>query len=37
MMHANVKAAICILKDLGMPPAQRNERSALVLLALVDL
>ena len=26
-----------ILKDLGLPEAQQNERSALTLLALVDL
>lgn len=29
--------ALQILADLGLPPAQRNERSALTLLALVDL
>ena len=29
--------AISILKDLGLPKAQQNERSALTLLALMDL
>jgi len=35
--HPNVDAALQILADLGLPRAQRNERSALTLLALVDL
>ncbi len=29
--------ALAILRDLGMPPAQQNERSALTLLALLEL
>jgi len=37
MMHEYVKDALEILDFLGMPRAQRNERSALCLLALVDL
>ncbi|WP_198316537.1 BsuBI/PstI family type II restriction endonuclease [Cystobacter fuscus] len=32
-----VEQAQSILKDLGMPPAQSNERSALTLLALLEL
>lgn len=32
-----IKDAISILKDLGMPKAQQNERSALCLLALLHL
>ncbi|GLH79768.1 type II restriction endonuclease BsuBI [Bradyrhizobium sp. SSBR45G] len=32
-----IDEALQILADLGLPPAQRNERSALTLLALVDL
>lgn len=32
-----IDEALQILADLGLPPAQRNERSALTLLSLVDL
>lgn len=32
-----IDEALQILADLGLPPAQRNERSALTLLALIDL
>lgn len=32
-----VKAAQQVLAELGMPDAQQNERSALCLLALLDL
>ena len=32
-----VSQAIAILKDVGLPPKQQNERSALTLLALLDL
>ena len=35
--HPNIVAALQVLKDLGLPRAQRNERSALTLLALLDL
>jgi hypothetical protein len=35
--HPNIIAALQILDDLGLPRAQRNERSALTLLALLDL
>ncbi|MEZ4405266.1 MAG: BsuBI/PstI family type II restriction endonuclease [Polyangiales bacterium] len=34
---ARIDDAIGILKDLGLPPEQQNERSALTLLALLDL
>lgn len=34
---SRVKEALAILGDLGMPRGQRNERSALCLLALLDL
>lgn len=37
MEHPNIDAALQILADLGLPRAQRNERSALTLLALLDL
>lgn len=37
MPHANVVAAIDILRQLGFPRAQLNERSGLVLLAILDL
>ena len=37
MTHAHVDEALQILADIGLPRAQRNERSALTLLALVDL
>lgn len=37
MPHANVEAAIDILQQLGFPRAQLNERSGLVLLAVLDL
>jgi len=36
-MHQHVKQALIILECLGMPMAQRNERSALCLLALLYL
>lgn len=36
-MHQHVKDALIILESLGMPRAQRNERSALCLLALLNL
>lgn len=32
-----IDEALQILADIGLPPAQRNERSALTLLALIDL
>ena len=35
--HPKVAAALQILVDLGLPRAQQNERSALTLLALLDL
>ncbi len=34
---SKVDEAIAILKALGLPKAQQNERSALTLLALLDL
>ncbi len=34
---SKIEEAIAILKDLGLPRAQQNERSALTLLALIDL
>lgn len=37
MPHANVEAAIDILQQLGFPRAQLNQRSGLVLLAVLDL
>ena len=37
MTHPHVDAARQVLADLGFPPKQRNERSALTLLALLDL
>jgi hypothetical protein len=37
MPHANVEAAVDILRQLGFPRAQLNERSGLVLLAILDL
>ncbi len=37
MTHPHIEAALQILADLGFPRAQRNERSALTLLALLDL
>lgn len=37
MTHPHIDAALQILADLGLPRAQRNERSALTLLALLDL
>ena len=33
----SIEAAQKILKSLGLPPAQQNERSALCLLALLNL
>lgn len=36
-MHPHIEAALQILADLGFPRTQRNERSALTLLALLDL
>jgi len=35
--HKNIASALLILEVLGLPRAQRNERSALCLLALLDL
>jgi len=35
--HAKIEAAIRILIDLGLPRAQQNERSALCLLALLNI
>lgn len=35
--HPNVVAALRVLADLDLPRAQQNERSALTLLALLDL
>lgn len=35
--HKHVKMAQQVLRDLGLPPAQQNERSALTLLALLKL
>lgn len=37
MTHSNVDDAKRILSDIGLPRAQLNERSALTLLALIDL
>lgn len=37
MIERKKTEAMAILTDLGMPKAQRGERSALVLLALLDL
>jgi len=37
MIHPHVEQALQILADIGLPRAQRNERSALTLLALIDL
>lgn len=37
MTHPHIDEALQILADLGLPRAQRNERSALTLLALLDL
>jgi hypothetical protein len=34
---SRIREAVTILKDLGLPMAQQNERSALTLLALIDL
>lgn len=36
-IHKNIEQAISILKDLGLPKAQQNERSGLCLLALLNL
>jgi len=33
----HIKAALRVLASLGLPPAQQNERSALCLLALLNL
>lgn len=35
--HPTIAAALQVLDDLGLPRAQQNERSALTLLALLDL
>lgn len=35
--QAMIEAARCVLADLGLPPGQQNERSALCLLALLNL
>ncbi len=37
MTHPHIDAALQILADLDFPRAQRNERSAMTLLALLDL
>ncbi len=37
MTHRHISAALQILADFGLPLGQRNERSALTLLALLDL
>lgn len=37
MTHAHLDEALQILADIGLPRAQRNERSALTLLVLIDL
>ena len=37
MAEEKIAEALKILVDLGMPRAQRNDRSALCLLALLDL
>lgn len=36
-VHSNITQAIDIIKQLGLPEGQQNERSALCLLALLDL
>lgn len=36
-IHPNISQGIQILKELGFPKAQQNERSALCLLALLDV
>lgn len=36
-IHKNIEQAISILKDLGLPKPQQNERSGLCLLALLNL
>jgi hypothetical protein len=36
-MHQHIQDALKILEEIGMPRAQRNERSALTLLALLNL
>ena len=36
-VHSNINQAIEIIKQLGLPEGQQNERSALCLLALLDL
>lgn len=35
--HPHIKTALELLEELGLPRAQQNERSALTLLALLDL
>jgi len=37
MMHSHIEDALLILEALGLPRAQHNERSALCLLALLNL
>jgi hypothetical protein len=37
MPHPHISKALAILKAIGMPPGQQNERSALCFLALLDL
>lgn len=37
MTHPHIEAALRILNDLGFPRQQLNERSAITLLALIDL
>ncbi len=36
-LHPRIVEALTVLTDLGLPRAQQNERSALCLLALLDL
>ena len=36
-VHPKINEALNILKDLGLPIAHQNERSALCLLALCDM
>lgn len=36
-MHDNITDALKILEILGLPRAQQNERSALSLLAVLDM
>ena len=36
-MHKQVRRAIKAIQDLGLPAAQQNERSALCLLAMLNI